>query len=72
MTRHAEWGHWGITFYTRTNPDDYAPANINGTLYFPVSNAGPCDLPKRAEYIAAIKAWRETGALPVGLAKVGL
>jgi hypothetical protein len=70
--RDAEWGHWGIIFSTRHNRHDYAPASIKGALYFPVSNAGPCDLPKRAEYVAAIKAWRENGELPAGLAKVGL
>ena len=70
--RDAEWGHWGIVFWTRHSLSDYAPASIKGALYFPVSNAGPCDLPKRAEYIAAIKTWRQTGELPAGLVKVGL
>jgi hypothetical protein len=64
--RAAEWGHWGITFYWQT-PGQYAPDKIEGILYFPVSNGGPCDMPGRERYKAIIGQWRETGALPEGL-----
>lgn len=70
--RQAEWGHWGITFLTRHNERDYAPASIEGVLYFPVGHCGPCDVEKRADYIAAIKAWQHDGVLPLGLGRVGL
>ena len=64
--RGAEWGHWGITFWTRDFPDQYAPSEINGRVMFPVGNRGPVDLPRRDEYRAMIAAWRDHGTLPAG------
>ena len=65
--RQAEWGHWGITFLTRHDVRDYAPASIEGVLYFQVGHFGPMDVPKRDEYMKAIKAWQQSGVLPAGL-----
>jgi hypothetical protein len=69
-TRQAEWGHWGITFFTKV-PGDYAPTTIDGVLYFPVGTRGPMDgllgSPERQKYAEAIKNWMEQGVLPDGV-----
>lgn len=71
MIRQAEWGNWGITFVTRHDVRDYAPASIEGTLYFPVGAQGPVDgfigSPERLRYQAIVKAWQERGELPANL-----
>lgn len=66
--RRAEWGHWGITFYWQV-PGVYAPERIEGTLHFPVGAAGPCDVPRRAEYLAIVKNWIDGGTLPQELVR---
>jgi hypothetical protein len=71
MIRSAEWGNWGITFFTRNHASDYAPSSIAGTLYFPVGARGPMDgfvgSPERQRYQAVIAAWQQRGELPDGI-----
>lgn len=68
--RKAEWGNWGITF--SWSDGGYAPAKIEGTLYFPVGNCGPCDgylgSSERDNYKAIVAAWMRDGVLPQNLA----
>ena len=67
--RVTEWGHWGLTF--SWSDGGYAPVKIEGQLFFPVGNCGPCDgflgSPERARYAEIVKAWNERGELPEGL-----
>lgn len=68
--RHAEWGHWSITFWQRDAAkmrgewDTYHPGIKVAEIVFPVGNCGPCDLPRRDEYRAAIKTWIDHGTVP--------
>ena len=66
--RHAQWGHWSITFWERENMrgdwDTYLPGRKVAEVFFPVSTRGPCDLPRRDEYRAMIRAWIDCGVAP--------
>jgi hypothetical protein len=70
--RQASWGHWGICFFWAV-PDAYAPARIEGTLYFPCGPQGPQDgfvgSREHQRYADAVKVWREQGTLPEGLVR---
>lgn len=75
MVRQTEWGNWGILFFERNDPKDYAPSKIHGRLNFPVGARGPVDgflgSPERKRYADAIAAYIKDGTLPEGLTKVG-
>lgn len=65
--RHAEWGHWSITFWQR---DADTPRGHPGTMVaevaFPVGTRGPMDaMPgQRERYRELIRAWVEDGIAP--------
>jgi hypothetical protein len=69
--RHAEWGHWRITFWQRDPSkmthahDTYHPGKMIAQINFPVGVCGPVDLPKREEYRLAVKNWVESGIAPL-------
>lgn len=75
MVRRTEWGNWGILFYEKNNPNDYASSKIHGRLNFPVGTRGPVDgfigSPEHKRYTEIIKAYMTDGTLPEGLTKVG-
>lgn len=69
--RHAQWGHWSITFWQRTDENiasgnTYLPGILMAEIVFPVGSRGPMDaMPgQRERYRAAIDAWVSDGHLP--------
>lgn len=70
--RHAQWGHWSITFWQRTDENiasgsTYLPGILMAEIVFPVSTRGPMDaMPgQRERYREAVDAWVRDGLLPV-------
>ena len=63
--RTASWGHWAIDFMEQQHDLTCNFGVLAGTVYFPVGNCGPCDLPRREAYKKMIADWMAGGALPV-------
>jgi hypothetical protein len=73
--RKAEWGNWGLTFFTehRLSTDGYARYEIHGRIFFPCGAQGPTDgfvgSSQHESYKQMIKAWQTDGVLPENLTK---
>lgn len=65
--RKAEWGNWGLTFYSEID----GKIILHGNTYFPVGACGPMDgfigSPERQKWLDQVKAWMSKGLLPEGL-----
>lgn len=65
--RHAEWGHWGITFWCRHDrTNHYLPGEKIASINFPVGTRGPMDsMPGQKErYNRLIRQWIDHGIAP--------